>query len=77
MLTESDRQAAIEKKAREEGRKEGERAARAAGAPRPGAIPPGPRPIVDAKDKPKSMKELLRKAMADPEIQRVAGSLEN
>jgi hypothetical protein len=78
MLTEGDRQAAIEKKAREEGRKEGERAARAAGAARPGAIAPDTRRHVqvDAKDKPKSMKELLHKAMQDPEIQRVAGGLQ-
>jgi hypothetical protein len=79
MLTEADRQTAIEKKAREEGRKEGERAARAAGQPRPGAMSPGTRPRIetDAKDKPKNMKDLLRKAMADPEIQRVAGGLQD
>jgi hypothetical protein len=79
MLTESDRQTAIEKKAREEGRKEGERAARAAGTPRPGTITPDTRQRVasDSKDKPKNMKELLRKAMADPEIQRVAGGLQD
>lgn len=73
MLTENDRQAAIEKKAREEGRKEGERAARAAGAARPGALAPDARRApIDPKDKPKSMKELLHKAMQDPEIQRIA-----
>ncbi len=79
MLTESDRQAALEKKAREEGRREGERAARASTAPRPGAIAPSARqrPVDDGKPKPKTMKELLAKAMADPEIQRVAGGLQD
>lgn len=76
-LTEGDRLAAIEKKAREDGRREGERAARAASTPRPGAIAPSARtaPVNDGKPKPKTMKELLAKAMADPEIQRVAGGL--
>jgi hypothetical protein len=78
MLTESDRQDAIAKKAREEGRKEGERAARAAGAARPGALGMDTKRVVetDPKNKPRSMKELLRKAVADPEIQRIAGGME-
>lgn len=80
MLTEGDRQAIIEKKAREEGRKEGERAARAAAINhRPGAID-GTRQVVPAKkagEAPvKTVKELLSKAMQDPEIQRIAGGIQ-
>jgi hypothetical protein len=77
MLTEADRQAAIEKKAREEGRREGERAARAAAAgTRPGALEVRPR-IPEKGEKPKNMRDLIAKAAADPEIQRIAGGGEN